>query len=209
MLETFTKKIKSQFNTTGSKILLAILVIFFLISYLNKDSDNFIKNKLNYFSKFSFFNKENKINDKENKIENKIEGKTIDGVKLPPDPGAEGKKTLVGIDSDKDGIRDDVQIAIYERYPTNPEFRKILFQVAKDMQDAVIAGAEGDRNKILKLMEESGKGISCLSDKIEDGYYDLKFLGIRVRDTRERILANEKFDVALNGTFWGTVDCEE
>ncbi|MDX8380534.1 MAG: hypothetical protein R8M14_00305 [Ghiorsea sp.] len=28
---------------------------------------------------------------------------------LPPDPGAAGRGTLAGIDSDNDGVRDDVQ----------------------------------------------------------------------------------------------------
>ncbi len=194
------------------KILVAIAlitaVIFCIYFYLNKDNSNFTNNKyLQYFTKINFNNTENKV---QNETQNRTEGKIIDGVKLPPDPGEEGKKTLAGIDSDKDGIRDDVQIAIYERYPSNPEIRKILFDNAKNMQDKVIAGAEGDRNKILKIKDRSRKAIACLVENLKDSYYeDLTFLGTKVRNTKERIFAYEDFSIALNGTFWGTVDCEE
>ncbi|MDR3162380.1 MAG: hypothetical protein LBT81_00765 [Helicobacteraceae bacterium] len=34
------------------------------------------------------------------------------GVILPPDPGSEGRKTLEGIDSNNNGVRDDVEIAV-------------------------------------------------------------------------------------------------
>ncbi|GHV60176.1 hypothetical protein FACS1894103_4970 [Campylobacterota bacterium] len=33
---------------------------------------------------------------------------------LPPDPGKAGKATLEGIDSNKNGVRDDVEIEIYK-----------------------------------------------------------------------------------------------
>ncbi len=35
------------------------------------------------------------------------------GVNLPPDPGAEADKTVAGIDANKNGIRDDVELAIF------------------------------------------------------------------------------------------------
>ena len=36
---------------------------------------------------------------------------------LPPDPGKAGKQTLMGVDSDGDGLRDDIQRYIYLTYP--------------------------------------------------------------------------------------------
>src|SRR5216683_231714 len=38
-------------------------------------------------------------------------------ITLPPDPGAAGKATLQGIDSDGDGVRDDIQRYIALTYP--------------------------------------------------------------------------------------------
>jgi len=36
---------------------------------------------------------------------------------LPPDPGSAGRATLEGIDSDGDGVRDDIQRFIELNYP--------------------------------------------------------------------------------------------
>ncbi|MDR0305197.1 MAG: hypothetical protein LBH98_10610 [Chitinispirillales bacterium] len=43
--------------------------------------------------------------------------------KLPPDPGAAGKKTVLGIDSDGDGVRDDIQIEVTKLIPNDPYAR--------------------------------------------------------------------------------------
>jgi hypothetical protein len=40
-------------------------------------------------------------------------------VPLPPDPGEAGKVTLAGIDSDNDGVRDDIQRYIALTYPNS------------------------------------------------------------------------------------------
>ena len=176
------------------KILSGVVFIIFVFFFFNKDSNYFSNNESLQDLQKTFSKKESKI---------------IDGVKLPPDPGEEGKKTLEGIDSDKDGIRDDVQIAIYERYPSEPEKRKILFQKGKNIQDAVIFGAEGDRNKILKAAGESSKVTACMVEKMKDSYEDLIFLETKIMNIRTRILAQEKYDLALNGTFWRALDCEE
>jgi hypothetical protein len=54
---------------------------------------------------------------------------------LPPDPGGAGKETLLGIDSDNDGVRDDIQRYIYFIYPDEKNVRFALTQIAKDYQD--------------------------------------------------------------------------
>jgi len=42
---------------------------------------------------------------------------------LPPDPGAAGKRTVLGIDSDGDGVRDDIQIEVTRLIPNDPYAR--------------------------------------------------------------------------------------
>jgi hypothetical protein len=46
--------------------------------------------------------------------------------KLPPNPGIAGKKTILGIDSDGDGVRDDIQIAVTKLIPDDPYKRAAL-----------------------------------------------------------------------------------
>lgn len=59
---------------------------------------------------------------------------------LPPDPGEAGKKTLAGIDSDRDGVRDDVQRYIALTYTNSAKTRAALRQVALGYQASVTQG---------------------------------------------------------------------
>jgi hypothetical protein len=56
------------------------------------------------------------------------------GVNLPSDPGAEADKTVAGIDANKNGIRDDVELAIFKEYPNSAKTRAVLLQYALVLQ---------------------------------------------------------------------------
>ncbi|QPJ60770.1 MAG: hypothetical protein G3M70_02240 [Candidatus Nitronauta litoralis] len=66
---------------------------------------------------------------------------------LPPDPGEAGKATLLGIDSDNDGVRDDIQRYIELTYPESAKTRAALRQYAKAANDA-LENAEDKRTSI-------------------------------------------------------------
>jgi ABC-type Fe3+-citrate transport system substrate-binding protein len=53
----------------------------------------------------------------------------INGISVPFDPGENGKITLEGIDSDNDGIRDDVQRMIAQEYGNDKEkYNQVIIQ---------------------------------------------------------------------------------
>src|SRR5436305_503579 len=56
---------------------------------------------------------------------------------LPPDPGPAGKLTLGGIDSDHDGVRDDLQRYIVLTYGGSPSTVDTLKNTAKVLQGAI------------------------------------------------------------------------
>ena len=60
---------------------------------------------------------------------------------LPKDPGAAGKMTVAGIDSDSDGFRDDVQIHLYVNYTDLTE-RAAVKQLAKALQFMVVNASD-------------------------------------------------------------------
>src|SRR3989339_1950799 len=62
------------------------------------------------------------------------------GKSLPPDPGAEADKTIAGIDANKNGIRDDVELAIFKEYPDSAKTRAVLLQYALALQMEAIQG---------------------------------------------------------------------
>ncbi|MDQ6980583.1 MAG: HYR domain-containing protein, partial [Ghiorsea sp.] len=67
---------------------------------------------------------------------------------LPPDPGAAGKVTLAGIDSDNDGVRDDVQRWIVINYPNSQKTREALMQMAKAKQIILMGAANAANARI-------------------------------------------------------------
>jgi len=79
---------------------------------------------------------------------------------LPPDPGEAGKATLAGIDSDHDGVRDDIQRYIAITYPNSAKTRAALTQGAKVMQDELLDA--NNKEKSILHAEESDRVQSCL-----------------------------------------------
>jgi hypothetical protein len=60
---------------------------------------------------------------------------------LPPDPGPAGKLTLAGIDSDHDGLRDDLQRYIVLNYRSSPQTVDALVKTAKIVQGSILDSA--------------------------------------------------------------------
>lgn len=60
------------------------------------------------------------------------------GENLPPNPGVEADKTVQGIDANNNGIRDDVELAIFKDYPNSAKTRAVLLQYALTLQMEVI-----------------------------------------------------------------------
>ncbi len=56
------------------------------------------------------------------------------GTNLPPDPGANADKTIAGVDANNNGIRDDVELAIFKAYPDSAKTRAALLQYALTLQ---------------------------------------------------------------------------
>ena len=83
---------------------------------------------------FHFYNLK-KTNEQVAKIHaTKLTMDDVIGKNLPPDPGAEADKTVAGIDANQNGIRDDVELAIFKEYPNSAKTRAVLLQYALALQ---------------------------------------------------------------------------
>jgi len=83
---------------------------------------------------FHYFNVQ-KTNDQVNVIHStKLSLDDVTGQILPYDPGIEADKTIQGIDENNNGIRDDVELAIYKEYPNSAKTRAVLLQYALVLQ---------------------------------------------------------------------------
>lgn len=124
---------------------------------------------------------------------------------LPPDPGEAGKATIEGIDSDEDGVRDDIQRYIALTYPEQPEIQKALRQLAKADQ-ALLIDAD-DEAKTMENERKTSAAIECLFSKdIENTSQIFKKMEAEYLNTKERILAQNKADSHLSGHVFSAVN---
>ena len=65
----------------------------------------------------------------------KITREDVMGERLPPVPDPMlADATIEGVDANTNGIRDDVELAIFERYPNDVRIRSAMLQYAKALQ---------------------------------------------------------------------------
>lgn len=105
------------------------------------------------------------------------------GENLPPDPGAAGKETIEGIDSDGDGIRDDLQRWIYFNIPethNNEQMRKGWETFALASQNT--ARPYTDQEKAIEAGKNVMRAYRCLIGR------KLIQLGLDPNNLRERAL---------------------
>ena len=87
----------------------------------------------------------------------------LDPSQVPPDPGPDNDKTVSGIDSNNNGIRDDVERWIAHAYPTSAKMRAAASQVALNTQKQITTeGLTGESAYQLGLTDVSA--VSCLVD---------------------------------------------
>lgn len=121
---------------------------------------------------------------------------------LPPDPGPAGMRTLEGIDSDKDGVRDDVQRFIVEQYGSSQRAVKGLTLVAKHAQEQVMLGGTVTKDEAQKIAQKTGADLalcfiaSGLSDESARAVTNL------VTNTPGRLENYRKFDTLLAFSFF-------
>lgn len=118
---------------------------------------------------------------------------------LVPDPGEEGRKSLPGIDSDKDGIRDDVQRMIIEKYgkEDNPNIVPALKQFARAYQKVLETVDVKEEN--IKATRISFNAIYCLT-AIEGEVSDkTSIVQAKFLNTKERLQAYKKADLNFHG----------
>lgn len=126
-----------------------------------------------------------------------------DSLSLPPDPGEAGKATLEGIDSDGDGVRDDVQRWIAMAYPNSQKVRAALTQAALTMQTFLMSANSpvAAYNSAIKM----GKDYECFAYISPNSYKINSELKAIFLNTYLRSQSWVQADQTLSGkTFYST-----
>ena len=117
------------------------------------------------------------------------------GKNLPPDPGAEADKTVAGIDANKNGIRDDVELAIFKEYPKSAKTRAVLLQYALALQMEAMQTVVNEET-VTEVVREQSRADSCVSDSLvprkspesSRSYVDIEKIDTFINFVKERQL---------------------
>ncbi|MDQ5971383.1 MAG: hypothetical protein QG566_329 [Patescibacteria group bacterium] len=93
----------------------------------------------------------------------KLQMADVLGTNLPPDPGVEADATVQGIDSNKNGIRDDVELAIFKEYPNSAKTRAVLLQYALALQMQVVQPIVNETT-VTEVVREQSRAYVCIGD---------------------------------------------
>jgi hypothetical protein len=127
---------------------------------------------------------------------------------LPPDPGEAGKATLEGIDSDGDGIRDDIQRYIALAYPDSQKTRAALGQFALALDKAILQSP--DEESALRNTETMHRASECMWHiHSENAIKMTDLLMAEYLDTIERSRAYLDYNDKLGGHVFGGKDFDE
>lgn len=119
---------------------------------------------------------------------------------LPPDPGPAGLVSLMGVDSDSDGVRDDLQRYIALTYPSSPNTVNALRQLSKTYQE-MLSVPLGSVAVAKTVNDKAWRNRSCLVflHGAREGHKRAKALFAQQFNTADRYRAWSKQDDLLAG----------
>ena len=86
----------------------------------------------------------------------------IDAARLPPKPDVQiSMQTVQGIDTDRNGVRDDMEHSLYGLYPLDTPRRETLLIGAHAVQMQVLAGSENNQSASDAASERSAEFAAC------------------------------------------------
>lgn len=118
---------------------------------------------------------------------------------LPPDPGEAGTATLLGIDSNNDGVRDDLERYIVLENTDNPDVIPLLLNYAALTQDEFRRHAQGEA-QLEGHLERALLNLDCIDyvDPSQGGERVLAMIDV-VTNTPERWITKLKIDKEIAG----------
>jgi len=88
----------------------------------------------------------------------------VTGERLPPEPDPLLKDaTVEGIDFNENGIRDDVELAIFKLHPNSARIRAAELQYAMALQNELTSDVFNS-DTLVAIIKQEGRGYLCISE---------------------------------------------
>ena len=133
----------------------------------------------------------------------------IDAATLPPEPDAEaGRQTVQGIDTNGNGVRDDVEHSLYRLYPLDTPRREMLLIGAHAVQmELLAAGSENPQSAGDAASQRSAEFIACaIASRMPALQQELATLDFFSLNTEARRQAYFAYQASRAGTVQRTID---
>lgn len=132
----------------------------------------------------------------------------IDAALLPPLPDAAASMaSVLGIDTDNDGVRDDVEHSIYNLHPLDTDLREELLIGAHAMQMQIAAGFSGDQSLSDAAAVRTAEFAACTVDPATNAMQrEIGTLTAMHLNTADRRAAHAAFDTSRAGTIQQTIE---
>ncbi|MFZ2189822.1 MAG: hypothetical protein WAV48_03515 [Candidatus Magasanikiibacteriota bacterium] len=140
-----------------------------------------------------------KTNAQVEKIHNtKLSLDDVMGVNLPPDPGADADKTVRGIDANDNGIRDDVELAVFKAYPDSAKTRAVLLQYALAIQMEMIQPIV-NKDIVIAVTQEGDRAYQCIGEILVRDDSDKKIMDKYFKDADlfTKFVENKQFNTDI------------
>jgi hypothetical protein len=95
------------------------------------------------------------------------------GKNLPPDPGALADQTIAGVDANGNGIRDDVELAVFKAYPDSAKTRAVLLQYALLLQTEATSPIL-NKETATTASEEYSRAYDCIGTIVPESNNDIQ-----------------------------------
>ena len=134
----------------------------------------------------------------------------IDAAALPPEPDAEaGRQTVQGIDTNGNGVRDDMEHSLYALYPLDTPRREVLLIGAQTVQMKLLVGSDNNPNAGDAASQRSAEFVACAlaSDiDIRALQKDIAIVDFFALNTEARRQAYLAYEASRAGTVQRAID---
>ena len=123
---------------------------------------------------------------------------------FPPDP-TQVDATIEGVDANGNGIRDDVELAIFKKYPNSAKIRAAELQYAKALQMELTRVFNSET--LVAVIQEEGRGNICILDTKRTQYVEELVFNTDVRkNAREDLYRKFMTSYALPNSDFCDID---
>ena len=120
------------------------------------------------------------------------------GTNLPPDPGTLADQTIAGVDANHNGIRDDVELAIFNAYPKSAKTRAVLLQYALLLQTESTEPIV-NKDTATAASEQYSRAFDCIGQIVPKSNDDIEKIELYVSFVEDKQLnTKERKDLKIN-----------